>query len=61
MLLFFVFDNGVAKTPTVNSFIFGGILSKPEAFLVLTFLSSFWAASAVVYGNEGIYLYSKLS
>ena len=32
-LLFIVFDNGAAKTPAVNLISFGGILSKPSAYL----------------------------
>ena len=32
-LLFIVFDNGAAKTPAVNLTSFGGILSKPSAYL----------------------------
>ena len=31
--LLFVFDNGAAKTPAVNLTSFGGILSKPSAYL----------------------------
>ena len=41
MLLFIVFDNRAAKTPAANLTSFGEILSKPEAFLALTSLSSF--------------------
>ena len=54
MLLFIVFDNGAAKTPAANLTSFGGILSKPEAFLALTSLSSFLTSSVVVYGIEGM-------
>ena len=48
-MLFIVFDNGAAKTPAAN-------LSKPEAFLALTSLSSFLTSSVVVCGIEGIYM-----
>ena len=41
MLLFILFDNSAAKTPAASLTSFGGILSKPEAFLALTSLSSF--------------------
>ena len=54
MLLFIVFDNGAAKTPAANLTSFGGILSKPEALLALTSLSSFLTSSVVVYDIEGI-------
>ena len=54
MLLFIVFDNGAAKTPAANLTSFWGILSKPEALLALTSLSSFLTSSVVVYDIEGI-------
>ena len=54
MLLFIVFDNGAAKTPAANLTSFGGILSKPEAFLALTSSSSFLTSSVVLCGIEGI-------
>ena len=41
MLFFIVLYNGAAKTPVANLTSFGEILSKPEAFLALTSLSSF--------------------
>ena len=40
MLLLVVFDNRAAKTPAANLTSFGESLSKPEAFLALTSLSS---------------------
>ena len=56
MLFFIVFDNDPAKTHAANLTSFVGTLSKPEAFLALTSLSSFLTSLVVVYGNEGICL-----
>ena len=53
MLLFIVFDNGAAKTPAANSTSFGGLLSKPAAFLELTFLGRFLTSAVVAFSNVG--------
>ena len=54
MLLFIVFNNSAAKALAADLTSFGEILSKPEAFLALTSLSSFLTYSVVVYGIKGI-------
>ena len=59
MLLFIVFDDGIAKIVVSNLSSFGGILSKLEAFLALTFFSNFLTSAVGVYGNKSIKEYLR--